>query len=103
MTDRRAFIKTTLASGVTFALPAFGQQAPAIVTSERMRPQAISGLQIGDVSADRALVWSRADRPARKRVHGLRAKGADQGPQRRDPVRENPELAPARRACAERE
>jgi alkaline phosphatase D len=61
---RRTFLKTTLASGVAFALPAFAQ-APAVVTSERMRPHATSGLQIGDVSGDRALVWSRADRPAR--------------------------------------
>lgn len=30
-----------------------------------MRPQTPSGLQIGDVVGDRALVWSRTDRPAR--------------------------------------
>src|SRR5262245_40424311 len=64
MTSRRSFIKTSLASGVSLALPAYGQ-APAVVTSERVRPQATSGIQIGDVTADRALVWSRADRPAR--------------------------------------
>lgn len=64
---RRAFIKSTLASGAVLALPAYSQ-APAVITSERMRPQATSGLQIGDVSGDRALVWSRADRPARMMV-----------------------------------
>lgn len=64
---RRAFIKTTLASGAVLALPAYGQ-APAVITSERMRPQATSGLQIGDVTGDRALIWSRADRPARMMV-----------------------------------
>ncbi|MEQ1910129.1 MAG: alkaline phosphatase D family protein [Vicinamibacterales bacterium] len=54
-------------SGLAVAAPpglAF-QRAPAIITSDRMRPQTPSGLQIGDVVADRALVWSRADRPAR--------------------------------------
>ena len=30
-----------------------------------MRPQTPSGLQIGDVLADRAIIWSRTDRPAR--------------------------------------
>src|SRR5262245_60478789 len=64
---RRAFLTTTLASGASLALPAFAQ-APAVVTSERMRPQATSGLQIGDVTGGRALVWSRADRPSRMLV-----------------------------------
>jgi len=70
--SRRAFLKTGLASGVSLALPpAFGQ-APAVVTSERMRPQTPSGLQIGDVLADRAVIWSRSDRPARLLVeHSL--------------------------------
>jgi alkaline phosphatase D len=68
--SRRSFLKTSLASGVSLALPAaaaFAQagQAPAVVTSERMRPQTLSGLQIGDVLADRAVIWSRADRPSR--------------------------------------
>jgi alkaline phosphatase D len=42
--------------------------APAIVTSERLRPQIPSGIQTGDVTADRAIVWSRTDRPARMMV-----------------------------------
>src|SRR5262245_9910285 len=61
---RRTFIKTSLASGVSLALPAIAQ-SPAIVTSEGARPKATSGIQIGDVTGDRAIVWSRADRPAR--------------------------------------
>jgi alkaline phosphatase D len=40
-------------------------QSPAIVTSDRQRPQMPSGIQIGDVLADRAMIWSRSDRPAR--------------------------------------
>jgi len=69
--SRRRFLKTGLASGVSLALPALAQ-APAVVTSERMRPQTPSGLQIGDVLADRAVIWSRSDRPARLLVeHSL--------------------------------
>jgi alkaline phosphatase D len=66
--ERRTFIKTTLASGAALALPAHGQiapRAPAVITSDRMRPQVASGLQIGDVTGDRALVWAQADRPSR--------------------------------------
>lgn len=61
---RRLFLKTTLASGAALALPALGQ-APGVITSDRARPQIASGVQIGDVTGDRALIWSRADRPAR--------------------------------------
>lgn len=62
--SRRSFIKTTLASGAALALPAYAQ-APATITSDRMRPQMPSGIQIGDVVSGRAIVWSRSDRPAR--------------------------------------
>jgi alkaline phosphatase D len=39
--------------------------APAIVTADSARPQLTDGLQMGDVLRDRAVVWSRTDRPAR--------------------------------------
>src|SRR5215831_11524841 len=61
---RRTFIKTSLASGVSLALPARAQ-APAVITAEGARPQAVSGMQIGDVTGDRAIIWSRSDRPSR--------------------------------------
>ncbi|HYB41818.1 MAG TPA: alkaline phosphatase D family protein [Candidatus Methylomirabilis sp.] len=38
---------------------------PSVVTADRLRPAVPSGVQSGDVSADRAVVWSRTDRPAR--------------------------------------
>lgn len=67
--SRRTFLKTTLASGVSLALPAALSpalaQSPAIITSDRMRPQVPYGIQIGDVLGDRAMIWSRTDRPAR--------------------------------------
>ena len=45
----------------------FGQ-APAIVTPDAARPQIRSGVASGDVSESRAIIWSRADRPARMLV-----------------------------------
>jgi len=63
--SRRGFLKTGLASGVSLVLPSAYAQAPAVVTSDRSRPQTPSGLQIGDVLADRAVIWSRSDRPSR--------------------------------------
>jgi alkaline phosphatase D len=42
----------------------FGQ-APAIVRSESSRPALPCGVATGDVADGRAIVWSRADRPAR--------------------------------------
>ena len=40
-------------------------QAPALVTAEAARPAIPSGTSAGDVTAGRATVWSRTDRPAR--------------------------------------
>jgi alkaline phosphatase D len=51
------------ASGLTGVLAQ--AQAPALVTSERLRPGFPSGVQSGDVLADRGMVWARSDRAAR--------------------------------------
>ncbi len=72
MTDlilpRRAFIGGTLAAAASTLLSARGwlpsHGAPAIITSDRLRPVMPSGVQTGDPLADRALLWSRSDRPA---------------------------------------
>jgi alkaline phosphatase D len=66
--SRRAFVGATLAAGASTAArrlwrPADG--APAVVTAERLRPQLPSGVQSGDVVDGGAVLWSRADRPAR--------------------------------------
>ncbi|GFE85084.1 alkaline phosphatase D family protein [Steroidobacter agaridevorans] len=66
--SRRTFLQQAALGGV--ALTGIGgilysKQAPAIVTSDSVRPMANWGLQIGDVIDGRAIVWSRADRPAR--------------------------------------
>ena len=68
--SRREFLRTTLASGTALALPLAvpgiaRAQAPAIITSDRMRPQVPSGIQIGDVLSERGIIWSRSDRPSR--------------------------------------
>ncbi len=39
--------------------------APAIITSDTLRPVITSGIQSGDITDSRAIVWSRCDRPAR--------------------------------------
>ena len=48
----------------TGARSAFGQ-APAIVTADAARPSTAFGATAGDVDNDRAIIWSRTDRPAR--------------------------------------
>ncbi len=59
---RRTFLKHTKSAGLALALrnPAF-----AIITSQAARPQLPFGVQSGDVATNRAIVWSRADRPSR--------------------------------------
>jgi alkaline phosphatase D len=59
---RRAFIKTSLAAGLNAGA---SLALPAVVAAQGSRPELTSGIQIGDVTADRAIIWSRTDRPAR--------------------------------------
>ena len=40
-------------------------QAPAAVTSEKMRPAIPYGVASGDITSEAAVLWSRSDRPAR--------------------------------------
>jgi len=42
-----------------------GAKAPAIITSDKDRPAATFGAQCGDVTANRAVIWSRSDKAAR--------------------------------------
>lgn len=68
--SRRDFLRGTLAAGSGivaaggFRSPLLAA-GPALITSERLRPLLPSGIQSGDVTSDRAVVWGRADRPAR--------------------------------------
>ena len=70
--DRRAFLRLAGAALCgAGGRPAFAagygapRQAPAIVTSETARPSADFGATAGDVDGDRAIIWSRTDRPSR--------------------------------------
>ena len=65
--NRREFLKLASAAGITVAgeRAAEAQRTPALVTAERLRPLMTSGVQTGDVTAERAVIWSRTDRPAR--------------------------------------
>jgi len=42
--------------------------APAVIASVKDRPQLTDGVQSGDLLGDKAMVWSRTDRPARMMV-----------------------------------
>ena len=68
--SRRSFLYNTAAAGgslIAVATP-IGRalaQAPAIITADSRRIATPYGVQAGDLSGGRAIVWSRADRPAR--------------------------------------
>src|SRR5215475_12309263 len=70
---RRSFVRTSIGAAGLVAPAivrryAWGQEAPAAITSERSRPTLPSGVQSGDITTDRAIVWSRTERPARLSV-----------------------------------
>lgn len=65
--DRRTFLRTGIvAGGGAAALGGLAPAAPALVRSGR--PELTHGVQSGDVTARSAVVWARADRPARMLV-----------------------------------
>src|SRR3954451_9740482 len=55
-------------SASTAALAGWGGLARPYLSRAADRPQIACGLQSGDVSADSAVIWARADRPARMQV-----------------------------------
>ncbi len=63
---RRAFLSLAATTGLSTLWPgSSGANAPAIIVSDKIRPQIPFGAQCGDVTANRAVIWSRSDRPAR--------------------------------------
>ena len=66
--NRRRFLKTSGATIGGLALGGVSNAAFSMITRDSSRPQMSQGIQIGDVTAKRGLIWSRADRPSRLRV-----------------------------------
>ena len=62
MSSRRTFLSTTLKAAGGYAL------APALIRQDAARPGIPYGAASGDVTRDRAIIWSRTDRPARMLV-----------------------------------
>ena len=65
--SRRGFVQGIGSSVALTGLAGilYTRQAPAIVTSDSLRPAPDWGMQIGDVVNDRAIVWSRTDKASR--------------------------------------
>jgi alkaline phosphatase D len=73
--SRRRFLQTTLlatGSAIATTLPGRAEtqapkipKAPSLITAEKMRPQIPYGVASGDIDAQGAVIWSRADRPSR--------------------------------------
>jgi alkaline phosphatase D len=67
--QRRQFLHAGAAAGTLLATGRFtemlaAQEPPAAIKREGARPQVAQGLASGDVAHDRAIIWSRCDRPA---------------------------------------
>src|SRR5919202_2876403 len=71
ITRRRFLIRSVMTGGSIIAADLFSKSglaqgsAPAIITSDRMRPNIPYGVASGDITGGSTIVWSRTDRPAR--------------------------------------
>lgn len=67
--SRRGLLRATAFAGGSALLPTgagwAAGQAPAQIRRSGRRPSLPSGVQTGDLSGDRAVIWSRCDAPAR--------------------------------------
>src|SRR5207248_3411902 len=55
---------SALVGGGRLAQILAAQEAPAAIKRDGARPAALQGVASGDVGPDRAIIWSRCDRPA---------------------------------------
>jgi alkaline phosphatase D len=63
MSSRRSFVsKLTGAAAGSLLVP---RRTAALITPDAVRPSTSHGAMVGDVTGERAIVWSRTDRPAR--------------------------------------
>ncbi len=71
ITRRRFLLNSAIATGSIITTNLLGKSglaqrsAPGIITSDKMRPQIPYGVASGDITGDKAVIWSRCDRPAR--------------------------------------
>ena len=67
---RRDFLRLTSAAAGLFTMPLdlSADRGPAIITLDKARPSVPFGVQAGDILNDRAIIWSRTDRPAQMLV-----------------------------------
>lgn len=71
MTRRRFLLRSAITSGSIIAADLFSKSglaqvsAPAIITSDKMRPKIPYGVASGDITSGNAIIWSRSDRPSR--------------------------------------
>ena len=63
MSSRRRFVRTL--SGAAAGSLLVPRRAAGLITDDKARPTLAHGAMVGDVTGDRAIVWSRTDRPAR--------------------------------------
>jgi alkaline phosphatase D len=63
--NRRAFLRAAGAAIAATRTRTIVGQAPAIIGSQAARPSTAFGATAGDVDVDRAIIWSRTDRPSR--------------------------------------
>jgi alkaline phosphatase D len=63
--NRRQFLRGATLLGGSLATPALSGRPLRAQTPERARPPMPYGVQSGDVTAERAVIWSATDRPAR--------------------------------------
>ena len=63
--NRREFICRAVISGGLYKTHLSQGQSPSVVIVDKDRPQVDFGVQCGDITANRAVIWSRTDRYAR--------------------------------------
>lgn len=84
--SRRAFLKTSVATGLAFSS---GLAMPSLSRASS-RPVMTHGLQSGDVDANSGMIWARADRPSKMLVE-IDTTGTFETPARLAPINALPE------------
>src|SRR6476661_69973 len=75
---RRTVLRASAGTAILLGTGRFSQmlaaqEAPAVIKRDGARPQMEQGVASGDVMHDRAMIWSRCDRPAQMVVEWVAA------------------------------